>query len=69
MERLRHVRTGTLVFYYVFTVLASAKCLLREGTVYNLLLAAAAFALPAVPFLLYRLCRLRPVYLLEIVFD
>ena len=42
MERLRHVRTGTLVFYYVFTVLASAKCLLREGTVYNLLLAAAA---------------------------
>ena len=69
MERLRHVRTGTLVFYYVFTVLASAKCLLREGTVYNLLLAAAAFALPAVPFLLYRLCRLRSVYLLEIVFD
>ena len=41
----------------------------RDLTAYNALLAAAALALPAVPFALYRVCRLRPVYLLEIVFD
>lgn len=69
MERMRRVRNGTLIFYYVFTVCAAVLCLLREATVYNALLVLAAFLLPVVPHVLYRLCHLRPVYLLEIVFD
>lgn len=69
MERMRRVRNGTLIFYYVFTACAAVLCLRREATVYNGLLVLAAFLLPAVPQVLYRLCHLRPVYLLEIVFD
>lgn len=69
MERMRRARNAMLIFYYVFTACGAVFCLRRDGTVYNLLLAAAAFALPAVPYVLYRVCRLRPVYLLEIVFD
>lgn len=69
MERMRRVRNGTLIFYYVFTLCAAVLCLLREATVYNGLLVLAAFLLPVVPHVLYRLCRLRPVYLLEVVFD
>lgn len=69
MERMRRVRNGTLIFYYVFTVCAAVPCMRRDATVYNGLLVLAAFLLPAVPQVLYRLCRLRPVYLLEIVFD
>lgn len=69
MERMRRVRNGTLIFYYLFTACAAVLCLRREATVYNGLLVLAAFLLPAVPQVLYRLCRLRPVYLLEIVFD
>ena len=69
MERMRRARNAMLIFYYVFTACGAVFCLRRDGTVYNLLLAAAAFALPAVPFALYRVCRLRPVYLLAIVFD
>ena len=69
MERMRRVRNGTLIFYYVFTLCAAVLCLLREATVYNGLLVLPAFLLPVVPHVLYRLCRLRPVYLLEVVFD
>lgn len=69
MERMRRVRNGTLIFYYLFTACAAVLCLRREATVYNGLLVLAAFLLPAVPYVLYRLCHLRPVYLLEIVFD
>ncbi len=69
MDRLRGLRGGTLLFYYVFTLCAAGYGLRRDLTAYNALLAAAALALPAVPFALYRVCRLRPVYLLEIVFD
>lgn len=69
MERMRRVRNGTLIFYYLFTACAAVLCLWREATVYNGLLVLAAFLLPAVPQVLYRLCHLRPVYLLEIVFD
>ncbi len=69
MERMRRARNAMLIFYYVFTACGAVFCLQRDGTVYNLLLAIAAFALPAVPYVLYRVCRLRPVYLLEIVFD
>lgn len=69
MERMRRVRNGTLIFYYLFTACAAVLCLRREATVYNGLLVLAAFLLPAVPQVLYRLCHLRPVYLLEIVFD
>ena len=69
MERMRRVRNGTLIFYYVFTLCAAVLCMLREATVYNGLLVLAAFLLPVVPHVLYRLCRLRPVYLLEVVFD
>lgn len=69
MERMRRVRNGTLIFYYVFTACAAVWCLLRQPGVYNALLVVAAVALPAVPQALYRLCRLRRVYLLEIVFD
>lgn len=69
MERMRRVRNGTLIFYYVFTLCAAVRCLLREATVYNGLLVLAAFLLPVVPHVLYRLCHLRPVFLLEVVFD
>lgn len=69
MERLRRVRTGTLVFYYLFTLGAAAYRLLREPGAYNALLALAAFALPVVPAILWRVCRLRPVLLAELVFD
>lgn len=69
MERMRRVRNGTLIFYYVFTAGAAVRCMLRDATVYNMLLVLAAFLLPAVPRVVYRLCRLRPVYLLETVFD
>ena len=69
MERMRRVRNGTLIFYYVVTLCAAVLCMLREATVYNGLLVLAAFLLPVVPHVLYRLCRLRPVYLLEVVFD
>lgn len=69
MDRLRGLRGGTLLFYYMFTLCAAVYGLRRDLTAYNALLAAAALALPAVPFALYRVCRLRPVYLLEIVFD
>ncbi|MDO4270966.1 MAG: hypothetical protein Q4C72_08610 [Eubacteriales bacterium] len=69
MKRMRAARNGMLVFYYVFTSCAVAFRLRRDASVYNLLLAVAALALPAVPLLLYRVLRLRPVPLLEIVFD
>lgn len=69
MERMKRVRNGTLVFYYVFTVYAVVFGPRHEAVLYNGLLPVAAFALPAVPFVLYRVCRLRPVYLLEIVFN
>lgn len=69
MERMRRVRNGTLIFYYVFTAGAAVRCMMRDATVYNMLLVLAAFLLPAVPRVVYRLCRLRPVYLLETVFD
>ena len=69
MERMRRVRNGTLIFYYVFTLCAAVLCLLREATVYNGLLVLAAFLLAVVPHMLFRLCRLRPVYLREVVFD
>lgn len=66
---LRRVRTGTLIFYYVFTICAGIFALKRDAAIYNILLVAAAFLLPAVPLLLYRVFHLRPVYLLEIIFD
>nr|WP_300186048.1 hypothetical protein [uncultured Agathobaculum sp.] len=69
MGQLRRVRTGTLVFYYLFTLGAAAYRLLHEPGAYNALLAVAAFALPAVPPVLWRVCRLRPVLLAELVFD
>lgn len=68
-KNLRGARGGVLIFYYLFTVCAAVFGLKRDFTVYTGLLALAAFLLPAVPFVLYRLLRLRPVYLLEIVFD
>ena len=61
-------RRAMLIFYYGFTAAAAFWRLGREGTVYNLLLAAAAFVLPAVPRLLYRVFRLRPVALADTVF-
>ena len=45
MERMRRVRNGTLIFYYVFTLCAAVLCMLREATVYNGLLVLAAFLL------------------------
>lgn len=69
MGQLRRVRTGTLVFYYLFTLGTAAYRLLHEPGAYNALLAVAAFALPAVPPVLWRVCRLRPVLLAELVFD
>lgn len=69
MGQLRRVRTGTLVFYYLFTLGAAAYRLLHEPGAYNALLAVAALALPAVPPVLWRVCRLRPVLLAELVFD
>ena len=69
MERMRRARNAMLAFYYVFTACGAVFCLRRDASLYNILLAAAAFALPLVPYLLYRLAHLRPVYLLEIVFD
>ena len=69
MERMRRARNAMLAFYYVFTDCGAVFCLRRDASLYNILLAAAAFALPLVPYLLYRLAHLRPVYLLEIVFD
>lgn len=69
MERMRRVRAGTLVFYYVFTLGAAVYAMRREPGVYNALLVLAALALPAVPGVLFRVCRLRPVYLVELVFD
>lgn len=69
MGQLRRVRTGTLVFYYLFTLGAAAYRLLHEPGAYNALLAVAAFALPVVPPVLWRVCRLRPVLLAELVFD
>ena len=69
MERMRRARNAMLAFYYVFTACGAVFCLRRDASLYNILLAAAAFALSLVPYLLYRLAHLRPVYLLEIVFD
>ncbi|HJA48529.1 MAG TPA: hypothetical protein H9790_04265 [Candidatus Agathobaculum intestinipullorum] len=69
MGQLRRVRTGTLVFYYLFTLGAAAYRLLHEPGAYNALLAVAAFALPVVPPVLWRVCRLRSVLLAELVFD
>ena len=65
MERMRRARNAMLAFYYVFTACGAVFCLRRDASLYNILLAAAAFALPLVPYLLYRLAHLRPVYLLE----
>ena len=42
MERMRRARNAMLIFYYVFTACGAVFCLRRDGTVYNLLLAAAA---------------------------
>lgn len=69
MKQPRQMRNIVLIVYYVFTACATVFCLRREPTVYNMLLVAAAFLLPIVPFVLYRVARLRPVYLLEIVFN
>ena len=69
MGQLRRVRPGTLVFYYLLTMGAAAYRLLREPGAYNALLVVAALALPAVPAMVWRVCRLRPVLLAELVFD
>ena len=68
-SRTRRLRNLTLIFYYGFTIFAVIYRMKTDFSVYNLLLAVAACALPVVPRLLYRVFRLRPVYLLEIVFD
>ena len=49
MDRLRGLRGGTLLFYYMFTLCAAVYGLRRDLTAYNALLAAAALALPGVP--------------------
>ncbi|MDO5142737.1 MAG: hypothetical protein Q4D31_06930 [Eubacteriales bacterium] len=69
MERMRRLRNGTLAFYYAFTLCGAVYRLRGGAAMYDVLLAVAAFVLPLVPQLLYRLTPLRPVYLLEIVFD
>ena len=69
MERMRRARNSMLGIYYVVTACGAVLCLRREMSVYNLLLVLAAALLPLAPYVLYRVCRLRPVYLLEIVFD
>lgn len=69
MEGSRRVRNGTLAFYYVFTACAAVYGLRRDPAAYNVLLVLAAFVLPGVPPLVWRVCRLRPVYLMEAVFD
>lgn len=69
MERDKRLRSATLVFYYAFTLFAAIRCMKTAFSVYNLLLVLAAALLPAVPHVLYRVCRLRPVPLLEAVFD
>lgn len=65
----KRLARGVLVGYYILTLAAVVYRLWREMNVYNGLLALAALLLPAVPFLLYRACRWRRVYLLEVVFD
>ncbi len=69
MNQSRRTRNIVLAVYYVFTLFAAVLCMRRDASVYNMLLVAAAFLLPGVPFVLYRAAHLRPVYLLEIVFD
>ena len=69
MERMRRARNSMLGIYYVVTACGAVLCLRWEMSVYNLLLVLAAALLPLAPYVLYRVCRLRPVYLLEIVFD
>lgn len=69
MDQSRRTRNIVLAVYYAFTLCAAVFCMRRDASVYNMLLVAAAFLLPGVPFVLYRVAHLRPVYLLEIVFD
>lgn len=49
------------ILYYLLTLAAAVFGLWRELTAYNAALALAAFALPVVPQILWRLCALRPV--------
>nr|WP_297171866.1 hypothetical protein [uncultured Agathobaculum sp.] len=69
MERMRRARNAVLVFYYGFTACGAVFRLRQDASLYNILLVAAAIALPLAPYAIYRICRLRPVLLLEIVFD
>jgi len=63
------MRRITLIAYYVLTVAAIVYSLSFDCTVYNMLLAVAGLALPAVPFVLYKVAHLKPVPLLEMVFN
>lgn len=69
MEKQKKMSRVVLIVYYVFTACAAVYALGRGAELYTILLAVAAFALPLVPFLLYRALHLHRVPLLEIVVD
>ncbi len=68
MKDLKRASTAVLVLYYILTLASAVWCLSREPALYNILLVLSALALPAVPWVLYRLLRWERVPMLEIVF-
>lgn len=69
MEKQKRLSHIVLIIYYGFTLCAAIYALRQGAELYTILLAAAAFLLPLVPFLVYRVLHLRRVPLLEIVLN
>lgn len=69
MKRIYIYRNIILIFYYILTIFASFYALNKDFRIYNCLLVFSAFILPIIPFLIFRILKLKPVYLIEIVFD
>lgn len=62
------IHRGLLVFYYALTLFALFH-VISAGQYYLIAMSVAALLLPLVPKALYRVCKLRPVYLFEIIFN
>ena len=68
MKDLKKTSGLVLALYYLLTLASAVWCLARQPALYNILLALSALALPAAPWVLYRVLRWERVPLLEIVF-
>ncbi|WP_087065967.1 hypothetical protein [Intestinibacillus massiliensis] len=67
-QNIRKAYLAILALYFVGTAAALGYVLTHGAQVYLVLMAVAGLLLPAVPKLIYKVFKLRPVYLFDIIF-